>query len=338
MPIIHLTPPSISNAHVAEKITCIRPRHRLATQVYGEEKYGKFIYHNYGHGGSGWTMLFGSIQRMLNDFDKKLELDTTLKNKPVRVVGAGCIGMLSAIVLAERGHNVSIIAQATDNLTSHRAVGVFFPCSRFAKSKQQKQINTDSLLTCKSILAESHRFLTPDTVKLLPDYVDLDNDYSGLDFWGPGNVVTLDFGNGKQHNVMAYKTILINVHETMRQLRAYAHKLGIPITIGTVATLEELNEPIVINCAGLGARTLNADKYLMPVQGHLLQLHNQPIKDLQYVINIKNNQTERLLYFAPKGYGIIGVTNIDNEERLDTNSHEFDNLLNDAGNFFGWTP
>lgn len=280
-------------------------------------------------------MLFGSVQRMMHEFDAKIAEHPSFKNKPVRVIGAGCMGLLSAIMLKEKGYYVKIVAEQLENLTSHKAVGVFFPCSKFAKSEYQKQINKESLQECRAIMNGFHRFLTPETVRIITDYVDRENGYAGFDFLEPVKFVTIDFGNGKTHDVKAYKTLLINVTEMMRQLHTQVQKLGISIEQKKVITFDELTEPIIINCAGLGARELNNDTKMMPVQGHLITLQNQPIEQLDYLVNIKDNATDTLLYFAPKSSGILGCTVIENEGGLDTNAHEFDNILKRAEAFFG---
>ena len=87
---------------------------------------------------------------------------------------------------------------------------------------------------------------------------------------------------------------------------------------------------------------MTADPRIVPVQGHLITLKNQPdISALNYMINVKviqkgpKGMRDELIYFAPKDEGIVGITFIRNQADLSANAHEFDRLLQRCKDFFG---
>ncbi len=93
----------------------------------------------------------------------------------------------------------------------------------------------------------------------------------------------------------------------------------------------------------MGAKKLTNDARIIPVQGHLITLKNQPsLEQLKYMINVKvvqknpaGNLRDELIYFAPKDQGILGITFIRGQDSLINNQHEFDRLIERCRNFFG---
>jgi hypothetical protein len=51
-----IIPPALEQAHLGEKILCYRPMKHGMPNLSIEQKARKVIAHNYGHGGSGWTL------------------------------------------------------------------------------------------------------------------------------------------------------------------------------------------------------------------------------------------------------------------------------------------
>jgi glutamate dehydrogenase/leucine dehydrogenase len=123
--IIHITPPRISAAHIKEKITCIRAHRERIFEVSTQVLHDKLICHNYGQGGAGWTYLFGCVNESMRQFDQQLQHTTAFKNKQISVIGSGCYGLLTAIMLARKGHSVRIVAKEINDVTSYKAAGFF---------------------------------------------------------------------------------------------------------------------------------------------------------------------------------------------------------------------
>ncbi|MEM7526043.1 MAG: FAD-dependent oxidoreductase, partial [Pseudomonadota bacterium] len=97
---------------------CIRPLRPAGPRLETERRNGKTILHNYGHGGSGWSLAWGYAEAAR---------DLLSKDRPrsVAVLGAGAIGLTTAIAIAETGAKVTIFARDLPmESRSARATGV----------------------------------------------------------------------------------------------------------------------------------------------------------------------------------------------------------------------
>lgn len=346
--IIHLTPPSLDASSINQKITCIRAHRERIFNVSTDIQGDKLICHNYGHGGAGWTFLFGCVNESIRQFEQQLIQNPQLKNKPMCVIGAGCYGLLTAIMLARAGHQVRIVAADTQSIASYKAAGFFFP--RWRKCSNEQEIATflsrgiESYTTYLDIINGKHPFITHGP-KLLPAYYGIDIDPGFAPYVAHGLMqapeqVTIGFGGTTTYDALMYKTVFVNGGMIMQELQRNITELGIITRQRRIENFNEIDESIIFNCAGLGAQQLTNDKKIVPVQGHLITLHNQPITELQYMINVKVVQTDaygtrdELIYFAPKGEGILGITFKRGESSLTSNAHEFERLLDRCRNFF----
>ena len=84
-----ITPPSFGQAHLGEKILCYRPMKHGMPNLSIEQIHNKVIAHNYGHGGSGWTLGPGSakyVNTLLIDSSAGKELSD--KSTSIAIIGA----------------------------------------------------------------------------------------------------------------------------------------------------------------------------------------------------------------------------------------------------------
>ena len=109
------------------KITvCLRPFRAAGPRLDVETVAGKRVVHNYGHGGSGWSLSWGSAQIAVA---RALEGGT----REVAVIGCGAIGLTTALTLQRAGAKVTIYAkERTPYTRSARATGTWSPDSRIA--------------------------------------------------------------------------------------------------------------------------------------------------------------------------------------------------------------
>jgi len=107
---------------------CLRP-FRAAGPRRDLEKVGdKTVVHNYGHGGSGWSLSWGSATVAAKNAMAAAEGSTD-----IAVLGAGAIGLTSATMLQRAGAKVTIYAKERAPFTrSSRATGSWTPDSRVA--------------------------------------------------------------------------------------------------------------------------------------------------------------------------------------------------------------
>src|SRR5271154_2014284 len=119
---IKLVPPIISPDTISEQIVCTRPMRDGKFNISLEKQSGKMIVNCYGHGGSGWTTLFGSVNKAIQLFQNT----HPNKNIPIRIIGAGCMGLTTAIELDRLGYCVvGISAKSLYDTPSWRAAGYF---------------------------------------------------------------------------------------------------------------------------------------------------------------------------------------------------------------------
>lgn len=347
---IHITPPKLSEINIKEKITCIRGHRERMFNVSVEIIDGKLICHNYGQGGAGWTFLFGCVNKSIRLFQEFIAQNFEYKNKPITILGAGCYGLLTAIELVNLGVNVQIIADQTENLSSHKAAGFFFPRPRKVSNAQESEfflnLGMESFEIYKKIINGAHKFISAG-VKILPAYyaLEIDPGYDPYIKTGlidqPKNLI-IDFGD-KNYQAVEYQTLHINSKIMMQQLMQEVGRLGINIKLQRISNFNQTDTPIIFNCAGLGAKLLTHDARMVPVQGHLITLQNQQdVSQLQYMINFKVLSTspkglprDEIIYFAPKDDGILGITFLRGQADECANLHEFDRLLERSRIFFG---
>lgn len=343
--IVSLVPPLLTDSHIKEKIICIRGhRERMFNTSY-EFKNGKHLFHNYGQGGAGWTFLFGCVHESIRQFQ-----NAKLPQQPITVIGAGCYGLLTAILLKRAGHNVTIIAKDTHSIPSYKAAGFFFPRPRKVSNEQEASIflarGIESFQTYCAILNGNHPFIKSGPA-LLPTYYAPDlnpgfTPYIQGELMRPYQEVMIDFGNGKSYQAHEYQALFINAAVMMKELTQVRDQLDIPLIIQEIHTFDEITDSIIFNCTNLGAKTLTPDSKMIPVQGHLISLAHQPIEQLQYMMNYRVTMTnpngskrDELIYFAPKEEGILGITFLRGQDSLNSNHHEFDRLLKRSRDFFG---
>lgn len=307
-------------------------------------------------------MLFGSVQRAITLF----ELTQPNKKDPIRIVGAGCMGLVSAIELRRRGYHVAgIIGKEEYDGASWRASGYFAfsgNASTNAESQLISQLVTTTFNSYRTIEQGKHPYLNPNAVRLLPTYCKTGSDASLCGEYlskagclPPGEPVTLDFGTIQHDNFLRYYNYHIQTTNVMRQLMAEVQKLGIPIEYKELQTFGQLHEPVIFNCSGLGAMELNNDNGMVPLRGHLIMLKKtDDSMPLNYIIQTTVMQAgeDENLYLIPKHElvtqefpdglpctGVLGTTysptdGMSEEEIKEMDAVEFEKLLERSRQFF----
>ncbi len=117
-------PLRISEDRLMRITVCTRPFRPAGPRLEAEQFGDKTVIHNYGHGGSGWSLSWACA-------DEAVALATRKQSRDVAVIGAGVIGLTTALRLAQTGAAVTIYAKELPRETrSARATGVWSPSSR----------------------------------------------------------------------------------------------------------------------------------------------------------------------------------------------------------------
>jgi glycine/D-amino acid oxidase-like deaminating enzyme len=252
--------------------------------------------HNYGHGGSGWSLSWGTGRIAV-------QMAAAHGRRELAVIGCGAIGLTTALVAQEAGYKVTIYAkERPPYVSSHRATGSFTPDSRIVSAQyapafasQWEQMARYSFRRFQSYLGvDSHPIewrdmynlsdlppgspRTPDHTEE-PDYPDLEREL--LQDITPQTVTVSSHPFPALH-VRRRPALIFNIAEYTRSLTMQFLAQG-----GIIETLElrnvrdfaAIHERTIINCTGFGARALLGDDSLIPVRGQTAKLIPQPEVD-----------------------------------------------------------
>jgi hypothetical protein len=326
--------PMFGYGSLKEPIVCIRPGHKSGLpQVYVEEKNGKIISHNYGHSGVGWTLLFGCVEKAIENF-QKLRLEKGISfNSEITVVGLGCMGLVTALTLYFRGFTkIKIIGERFMNTPSHGAGGLIeFSLSTIYKQDQFDLVNEYFKITFaeyQQILQGKHKFIKYG-VREVDYYTDYYQENAGLSYLAniglipkPKKVI-LKLGDAPERELFHFKTFNISTSKFMNSLLYTIQKLKIPVEFKKISTFDEISSNLIFNCTGIGSKFLNNDKDCYPICGHGVILSDEAIADHGYILRLglvpelKDHDIDGALYFMPKSSGFIGGTYMKNYDGSD---------------------
>ena len=294
-----LPPVKVDPSRLIRTIAGLRPYRASGFVVRAEPLGDKRLVHNYGHGGAGITLSWGSSR-----------LATLLglqgHSGPVAVIGSGVMGLTTARLVQEAGFPVTVYTAAMlPDTTSNIAGGQFSPFGHFRDSAVTPQWR----LQFRSAVDYSWRrfqiMVGEDYgVRWLPTY---NQTYSGQ----PGPRLTETFPpvnralSPAEHpfplgNLVRYDTMYVETGRFLRQLLRDIHTAGGRTEVrrfNTPADIAALPEQLVFNCTGLGSRALFDDQELVPVRGQLAVLLPQP--EVQYAF------TAEAGYMFPRADGIL---------------------------------
>src|SRR5436190_11330958 len=124
-----LPPVDVSPDRVIRTVAGLRPYRASGFVVRAEALGDKRLVHNYGHGGAGITLSWGTSRLAT-------QLGLQGHQGPVAVLGAGVMGLSTARLAQEAGFDVTIYAKALPpDTTSNIAGGQFHPFGLFRRDR-----------------------------------------------------------------------------------------------------------------------------------------------------------------------------------------------------------
>ena len=271
-----LAPVLVDEDRVIRTVAGLRPYRRQGFVVRQDQLGEKRLVHNYGHGGGGITLSWGS---------SKLATDLGLQGHSgqVAVIGAGVMGLSTARLAQEAGFLVTIYTAALPpDTTSNIAGGQFHPFSVFRESEATAEFKAQFARALDYSWRRFQIMVGDDYgVRWLPTYVkDGTPEAKVIATFPPINrTITPSEHPFPDANVLRYDTMYVETGRYLRQMIRDVQIAGGKIEVRMFATatdIASLPESLVFNCTGLGSRDLFGDADLHPVRGQLAILEPQP--------------------------------------------------------------
>lgn len=296
---------------------CRRPFRAHGPRIESDRRYGKTIVHHYGHGGSGWSLSWGSAK-------VALPLIQATAARHIAVIGCGAIGLTTARVAQQAGLHVRIYCKdRPPEVASTAATGLWTPDSRIcteehatpAFAQRWEWMARTSFKTYQSLLGLADNpvewrdgyvlsdvpFDQPiDIEDGEPDYPDLNARLADM---RPKSIALLP----EQHpfrvpHVRRFTQMTFNISSYQRLLMDDFLRAGGEIVHREFAhprQFGELRESTIVNCTGYGARALLGDTSITPVRGQTARL--VPQAEVDYALVYRGHN----LVMVPRRDGLL---------------------------------
>ncbi|MGD0142933.1 MAG: FAD-dependent oxidoreductase [Rhizomicrobium sp.] len=299
LPVYDIVPPLAPIRAEVDRLfditVCLRPFRAAGPRLDTEQIGHALVVHNYGHGGSGWSLSWGSgtiaVQKAMAGSPRK-----------IAVVGCGALGLTSAILAQSAGAEVTIYSRdLLPDARSFRATGTWTPDSRIALTsaagpqfgdlwEQMARISfktyrrylglpgtpvewTDRYFLSDVSPEEAARNRAPDPLGFA-NYEDRIRDLTpAVQSLPPGSTPF------PTRYVRRTSSMQFNIADYGRTLMSDFLGAGGKIErkeFHSPAEFAHLKEKVVINCPGYGARALCKDESIVPVRGQIGWLIPQP--------------------------------------------------------------
>ena len=288
---------NVDASRVIRTVAGLRPYRPSGFVVRADKLGDSLLVHNYGHGGGGISLSWGSSR-----------LATALglpgHSGAVAVIGSGIMGLTTARLVQEAGYPVTIYTQTLPpGTTSNIAGGQIYPASHYDDDMVTPQW-LEQAAAAADYSRRRFQIMVGDDygVRWLPTYdqtrrtgpVPPDLRFPGRSrLAATGHPFPLD-------NVVRYDTMYVETGRFLERLLRDIRAAGGSVQIrrfDTPAQIAALSEKLVFNCTGLGAAALFGDTELVPVRGQLAVLIPQP--EIQYAYSLSAG------YMFPRADGIL---------------------------------
>jgi glycine/D-amino acid oxidase-like deaminating enzyme len=300
----HFAPVKVSRERIIREIVGLRPFRSEGFVVEAQRIGSKLLVHNYGHGGAGITLSWGTATQavdLVRDFPLPAPARRTGRTAPRRfaVIGCGVNGLSTARMLQRRYQDgpgtVTIYARdLPPETTSNIAAGYWSPVSLFdpdaASPKFTEQLRTAARISNRAfqlLVGPEYGVRWLEIFTLHRNEASLQGELPGGNDLYPQQIIHRDPANYFGFPIVRqYNSMMIEPPIYLRALLRDFYNAGGKIVVREFRSREEimrLAEPVVFNCTGLGARQLFGDEKLIPVRGQLEVLLPQPEIDYGYI-------------------------------------------------------
>lgn len=298
--------PVVAPELAIRSVVGLRPFRPSGFVVRGERLDGKVLVHNYGHGGGGITLSWGSSALAVREVRDVLP-------RRAAVLGCGVMGLTTARLLQDRGWEVTIYARdLPPHTTSDVAGGQWTPVSVFDEDRLTPGFASQFAEAART---SYHAFAglvgAGYGVRWIENYYLSRTPFDRLAY--PFRVLPDLFPGAaelgpEEHpfpapHVRRVVTMLVEPSIFLRRLLADFRQAGGAVVVREMASRADvaaLAAPVVFNCTGLGAARLFGDSELTPVRGQLVFLPPDPRIDYLTV-----GGGAGVLYMFPRSDGLL---------------------------------
>ena len=325
---------------------CLRPFRAAGPRLDVERLGDKVVVHNYGHGGSGWSLSWGSA-----DVVVRKAIAASNGSKETAVIGCGALGLTAATTAQRAGLRVTIYAKDRPPFVrSSWATGSWTPDSRIALTSAAPAdfgALWEQMARTSFSMYQSYLGMAGTPIEWTDRYSLTDEERQGVG--GPRrqqeaghdwahysgriadltpNPQSLPAGTHPFPTKYVYRntSLTFNVADYTRQLMNDFQIAGGRIETREFHSPEELAalpEPVIINCTGYGARALWSDESVVPVRGQIAWLI--PQEGVHYGLQYKG------LFVLARRDGIVVQPYASDEEGWNDTNEQPDRAAAEAG-------
>lgn len=276
--------PRISHDRIVRVITGLRPYRPQGFVVKKEQYDNKTLIHNYGHGGGGISLSWGSSALALHEL-------AGMEPGKAAVIGSGIMGLTSARLLQDAGWEVTIYSRdASRHSTSNVGAGQWAPTSVFEEGVATKTFEEQYKYAAR-IAHHAYQNLSGAGYGISFH----ENYYLGTEpaeesyylrelpelFTSVANLAPHEHPFPVPY-AKRVVSMMIQPAIFLRRIRSDFYLAGGKLVVQNFSDLSEilsLNESTIFNCTGLGAKDLFDDEDLIPIKGQLVLMQPDPAVD-----------------------------------------------------------
>jgi len=217
------------------------------------------------------------------------------------VVGAGVVGLSTAICLAEAGLSTRVVAAEPPSRVTSAAAGAIWGPVRCGPDDRCRDWAGTGLETLTALADEpsagvhqAHGREVARTAASPPAWAGLLADLRTL----AAAELPAGFSSG-----WSYTAPAVSMPVYLEYLLSRYAGLGGSVEYATVTSLASVDAPVVVNCTGVGARSLVPDESVVPVRGQVVVVENPGISE--FYIDHGADDTPEYVYAFPHGDVVI---------------------------------
>jgi D-amino-acid oxidase len=289
------------------QVAGLRPFRRSGFNVSVDAIGEKPVIHNYGHGGGGVALSWGTA---------KLSTDyaVAMSHRDAAVIGCGAVGLATARLLQDRGFTVTIYARdLPPNTTSNIAGASWAPTLVLDADRSTPAFESQYVQAARYAWAHFQTLAGPTYgVSWRDNYLLSDGAATGFAAPSPERAllagirppfVPLRAGEHPFGTLQVSHSLTMHIEPSvyLPAILGDFRTAGGHVVIRTFDNREDLravSQPLIVNCTGLGAGRLFNDPDVLPIKGQLTVL--APQSEVDYLTTGPGD-----IYMMPRRDGIV---------------------------------